>query len=164
MPTEEARINLSKYCKGNGIDVGYGGVSITPNTINVDLVEKCQSRGNDPQHLFGNGRDLYWFKDGVLDYVYSSHLLENFYIEEMLEFLKEWYRVLKKGGYIVLYLPVEKTYREKNKKCNPAHKYLELDAGWFLSNVASKLDVKPIYINTQAGRFSFEMVLQKNGI
>lgn len=172
MPTAEARQSLAKYCQGNGIDVGYGGIAITPNTINLDLPEKKQHGGNDPQHLFGNGKELYWFKDEVLDYVYSSHLLENFYIPEMHEFLKEWFRVLKPGGLIILYLPDQKVYEEHCRKAganhNPAHKYKELSLEWFIESVIKplnkeievyKLDI--IYKNPNAGKFSFELVLRK---
>jgi predicted SAM-dependent methyltransferase len=103
MPTEEVRELVSPFCHGCGIDVGYGGVSVTPNTINVDLPQKRQHGGADPQHLFGSGDDLYWFKDSVLDYVYSSHLLENFLVPRMHRFLREWTRVLRPDGYKKVY-------------------------------------------------------------
>lgn len=167
MPTDEARATLAQYCQGMGVDVGYGGISITPTTINIDLPEKRQHGGDDPQHLYGNGRNLYWFKDGVLDYVYSSHLLENFEINDMVAFIEEWMRVVKKGGRIVLYLPDEQAYREHCHEAganhNPAHKYAELNLEWFKKNVANKFLSRSsfIYQNPQMGKFSFGIVMEK---
>ena len=43
--------------------------------------------------LVPKAKDLYWFRDGVLDYVYSSHLLEDYVDTEAV--LREWLRVLR---------------------------------------------------------------------
>jgi predicted SAM-dependent methyltransferase len=168
MPTDEARTTLAQYCQGMGIDVGYGGMSITPNTINVDLPQKRQHGGDDPQHLYGSGDDLYWFKDGVLDYVYSSHLLENFKIPRMRKFIREWLRVLKPGGYLVLYLPDQQKYEDHCAAAgaphNPAHQYKELNYRWFIENVLEdKWNLSIIHYNEAVGKFSFEIVLKKGG-
>lgn len=169
MPTDEAKATLSKFCGGMGLDVGYGGVSITPNTINVDLPQKRQHGGNDPQHLYGSGDDLYWFRDCVLDYVYSSHLLENFEIKRMEVFIAEWLRVLKPGGYLVLYLPDQQRYEEHcataGAPSNPAHKYKELSYDWFMENVMNQImqdrNLELIHHNKSVGKFSFELVVRK---
>ena len=168
MPTDEARgTALADYCQGMGVDVGYGGMSITPTTINVDLPNKRQHGGNDPQHLYGNGANLYWFKNEVLDYVYSSHLLENFDTSRMLTFLLEWIRVVKIGGHIVLYLPDEQRYRAHclmaGANHNPAHKYEELNLEWFKMQVVYRQSLaKVIYENPQMGKFSFGIVLRRD--
>jgi predicted SAM-dependent methyltransferase len=168
MPTDEARHTLSRFCVGMGLDIGYGGQSITPNTINVDLPEKRQHGGADPQHLFGSGDDLYWFQDGVLDYVYSSHLLENFNIPKMREFISEWLRVLKPGGFLVLYLPDQQRYEEHCARAgapsNPAHKYKELNYDWFMEKVMNQIiqdwNLQLVHYNKSVGNFSFELVVR----
>jgi ADP-heptose:LPS heptosyltransferase len=43
-----------------------------------------------------------------MDWVYSSHLLEH--VDSPIKALTEWWRVLKPGGYMVLYLPHEDHY------------------------------------------------------
>jgi len=43
-----------------------------------------------------------------MDFVFSSHLLEH--LEKPLDALKEWWRVIKQGGYLVLYLPHKDFY------------------------------------------------------
>jgi len=124
--TSKARPRLSKFCQGNGIDLGYGGDPIVPTVITMDLPMPYTKLGDHPQNLAGDARDLYWFKDNVLDYVYSSHLLEDFPPQEMAAVLREWLRVIKVGGVLVLYGPDEQAYRAHCKKTgqdyNPSHK------------------------------------------
>jgi len=63
--------------------------------------------------LAGNAEQLHWFRDGVLDFVYSSHLLEDFVDTEAV--LREWIRVLKPGGRLILFCPDEQVYRRHCK-------------------------------------------------
>ncbi|MDH4270588.1 MAG: methyltransferase domain-containing protein [Candidatus Aminicenantes bacterium] len=124
--TSKARPRLSKFCRGNGIDLGYGGDPIVPSTITLDLPIPYTKLGDHPQNLAGDARDLYWFKDNVLDYVYSSHLLEDFSPQETAAVIREWLRVIKLGGVLVLYGPDEQAYqaycRKKGQVPNPGHK------------------------------------------
>lgn len=43
------------------------------------------------------------FRDGSWDYVLSSHVLEHF--DDPIRALKEWYRVVRPGGYIFIIVP-----------------------------------------------------------
>jgi predicted SAM-dependent methyltransferase len=124
--TSKARPRLSKFCRGNGIDLGYGGDPIVPSAITMDLPSPYTKVGAHAQNLAGDARDLYWLKDNVLDYVYSSHLLEDFSSKETAAVLREWLRVIKVGGVLVLYGPDQQAYlaccREKGNVPNPGHK------------------------------------------
>ncbi len=80
-----------KYCQGQGIDIG-AGLWPLPGAIPVDVW-----RGP------GMGRTILDFKDGSLDYVFSSHCLEH--IENWQEAFSEWLKKLKPGGKVFLYLP-----------------------------------------------------------
>ena len=108
--TCKIRDSVLRFCEGNGVDIGAGGNKIKPSAINIDLEMPYACVGQDVVNLKGDARSLYWFKDGVLDYVYSSHLLEDF--ENKDEVLEEWKRVLKIGGNMILYLPDEQEYRK----------------------------------------------------
>lgn len=55
-----------------------------------------------------NASDLSQFADGSVDKIYASHVLEHFYHtlnNELLNTLKEWYRVLKPGGCLLVSVP-----------------------------------------------------------
>jgi len=45
------------------------------------------------------------FKDGVFEIVYASHVIEHFDFLEGFEVLKEWKRVLKTGGNLIIECP-----------------------------------------------------------
>lgn len=89
---------LMKYAeKGKGCDLGCGHVKIHQNAIgvdiyphkNVDIVHDC--------------RDLWMFKDEELDFIVNSHTLEH--MPDFIAVLKEWTRVLKKGGILAIAAP-----------------------------------------------------------
>jgi len=108
--TQKYREYLVDLLKGkNGVDLGFGGDAVCETSINIDMPRPYTCVGTSPQHLAGDARNLEWFRDGVLDYVYSSHLLEDFPNTE--EILTEWTRVLGTGGYMILNLPHEQKYR-----------------------------------------------------
>lgn len=87
-----------KYCQGKGLDIGYGGDPIVANV-----------RGWDFEH--GDAQLLRGLDDASFDFVYSSHLLEHLPDVELA--LSNWWRVLKPGGYLLLYLPHRDLYEKK---------------------------------------------------
>lgn len=96
------------YCEGNGIDIGSGGDPVVPWAISFDLPRKEFLHYHSDQapanaiHWGGDAASLP-FKDGVCDFVYSSHVIEDFY--DWHPYLIEWARVLKSGGHLVIMLP-----------------------------------------------------------
>jgi len=118
--TSKFRYLFIDYCKGNGIDIGFGGDAVVPEAITIDLKKPYAKCGYSVQNLKGDGLNLYWFKNNTLDYVYSSHLLEDF--ENTKACLLEWKRVIKKGGYLLLLLPNEQRYSKPGRK-NRKHKH-----------------------------------------
>ena len=58
--------------------MGFGGDPIVPNAICMDLPKKYAHYEGHPQHLHGSADNLNWFKDNSLDWVYSSHVFEDF--------------------------------------------------------------------------------------
>lgn len=109
--TSSCRARLAPFCRGNGLDIGAGGDAICPRAICLDRDEGDKRRthvGQDQTHLVGDAANLFWFKDGVLDYVYSSHCLEDFL--DTAAVMKEWLRVIRPGGNLVLFLPDQAAY------------------------------------------------------
>jgi predicted SAM-dependent methyltransferase len=172
LETSKARERLAKYCVGNGIDLGYGGDPITPHAIAMDQpfeFRLTKSEGDHPQNLSGDARNLYWFNDDVLDFVYSSHLLEDFKAEETPIILKEWLRVVKPGGYLVLYGPDEVVYAEHCRRTgqnhNEAHSVPDFGLE-FLKNVLSE-HLNGMYQVVHEVKliddYCFDLVLRKKG-
>lgn len=54
---------------------------------------------------YGDARRQLKFKDNSVDYIYSSHMLEHLFKEEAVFFLKECFRILKKGGSMRICIP-----------------------------------------------------------
>lgn len=161
--TSKVRNSLKIFCNGNGVDIGFGGDPILKSAVTIDLPSPYAKYKNNPLHLRGSGDNLYWFKDNVLDYVYSSHLLEDF--ENTEQIINEWLRVIKPGGNLVLFLPDEQVYREYNKKLgknpnhNHVHDHFSLE---FIKNIIkARDDVKIIHEVAISNIYSFELVLKK---
>ena len=106
--TSQWRHLVVQYCQGNGLDLGAAGDPIVPSAISIDLPLPYAQCGTAPIHWRGDARDLYWLADNCLDYLYSSHLLEDFL--DWTPVLKEWRRVVKPGGYVVLLIPDKDLY------------------------------------------------------
>jgi SAM-dependent methyltransferase len=100
---------FEKYCKGTGLDIGYGGDLICTNAV-----------GWDWEH--GDAQYLEELNNEQFDFVYSSHTLEH--LENPAEAIKNWFRVLKPGGFLILYIPHRDLYEKKSilpSSFNPNH-------------------------------------------
>lgn len=169
METDTARERLERFCRGTGLDVGFGGSAIVPTAICLDREEGNGGRAvnpdSSPTHIVGEADNLRWFRDGVLDYVFSSHCLEDFW--DIKKVLCEWLRVIKPGGYLVLFLPDEQVYRSvtPDNIRNQAHKHENFgldfvkkalfDLGYGESDIAHQLWPVP------NNYYSFDLVVQK---
>jgi len=161
--TSKCRLSLNKFCKGDGIDLGYGGDPIVPTAICMDLPDSYAKYRNNPQHLHGDAKSLFWFNDNVMDYVYSSHVLEDFHDTKSV--LSEWIRVIKPGGSLVLFLPDEQTYRNHCKKLgkpsniNHIHDHFSLT---FVKDILNELNNNEIiHEKYPSNIYSFELVIKK---
>jgi len=105
---------FDKYCRGKGLDIGYGGDL---------LAQNCE--GWDWEH--GDAQYLHGREDAKFDFVYSSHTLEHMVNPDIA--LKNWWRVLKPGGYLILYIPHRDLYEKKKtlpSRWNSNHKHFFL--------------------------------------
>jgi SAM-dependent methyltransferase len=160
--TSKVRASLAPFCAGDGIDVGFGGDPILPSAIAMDLPERYARYLENPQHLHGDASKLHWFRDGVLDYVFSSHVLEDF--QDTAAVLREWLRVLKPGGRLVLFLPDEQTYRAycagQGKPPNAHHVHANFGPE-YLKSCLPPDGIEIEHERFPVGIYSFEMVVRK---
>jgi SAM-dependent methyltransferase len=105
------------YMAGDVIlDIGYRGAfenatPVFPHAIGVDI----DYPGYDGSRLP--------FEDGSVDAVYSSHMLEH--VADYVATIRDWYRVLRVGGFIVCIVPHQFLYEKRRNlpsRWNEDHK------------------------------------------
>jgi ubiquinone/menaquinone biosynthesis C-methylase UbiE len=104
---------FKKYIKGKGIDIGCGSDIITHPSIKSVIPYDLRQ---------GNGELLKDIKKNNFDFVHSSHCLEH--LENWENGIKNWIRVCRVGGYVVIAIPDQYLYEHNifpsiyNKKHN----------------------------------------------
>ena len=114
---ETAKIHdrIAPYVTGHGVDLGCGGwplkvqKSQQNSCIGVDL--GMSQFACDHSDVIADVSNLSMFADEAFDYVYSSHTLEDLPYHEAV--LREWWRILKPGGNLILYLPLTRAAAKK---------------------------------------------------
>jgi len=122
---ESAKIRheLVPYVRGRCLDIGCGAEKVWPHFVGVDSFKDV--------HLFGtpvkadinaDASDLEVFGSEQFDCVFSSHTLEH--IEDYRAALREWWRLVRPGGTLILYLPHRDHYpRIGQPGANVDHKH-----------------------------------------
>lgn len=98
---------------GNGIDIGSGG-----DPIKVDGCVSWDAGGAGKADVDGAGINFYApeyeidsvFESEVFDWVYSSHLLEDFQLSDWIYVLNRWTRILAAGGTMIILVPDRDAY------------------------------------------------------
>lgn len=137
--TRKVRHLVQQYCTGHGIDVGCGGDKITPGCIGFDLSNNYIDYGYSTIDERGDARNLSRYKSGTFDFLYSSHLIEDFPKKETVPVLKEWWRVVKKGGCIVLVFPDQQCYSIEHGGNNPHHSVPNMGLEYMLNRLREAL-------------------------
>lgn len=103
------------YMGGQGLDIGYAGYDDSPVILPTAL-------GIDLDYPGYDGKILP-FEDGQFDYIYSSHCLEH--VDNEIDTITEWFRVIKTHGHLVLVVPHKFLYEKKQSlpsNWNEGHK------------------------------------------
>lgn len=127
--TAKHRKLVEGYCVDTPVlDLGSAGDPIVPHAIQVELPNPyCPyfDRKYPPQ-ILGDAKFLKWFTDGSVATVFSSHLIEDFGADDQVAILREWARVIRIGGHMVILAPEKKRWAEALRKGQPpnlAHKH-----------------------------------------
>jgi predicted SAM-dependent methyltransferase/ADP-heptose:LPS heptosyltransferase len=125
---ESAKIRweIVQYTRGRGLDIGCGPMKQFPHWIGIDN-RKDTGLFNipiTPDVTVKTAEALDLFASGSMDFCFSSHLLEHIDYENVPAALKEWMRVIRHRGYLLLYLPDEDEYPKVGEKdANPDHRW-----------------------------------------
>ena len=120
------RWEIVRWTRGRGLDVGCGPNKAFPHMIGVDNGTDIQLFGHQfkPDVWIDDAADLRLFGTESMDFVFSSHVLEHIPFDKVVKCLKEWLRVIKVNGYLVMYLPDETLYPKVGEPgANPDHKW-----------------------------------------
>lgn len=113
---------VAPYLRGRGLDIGAGDFRVLPHVITVDNLSHSQFGFTQRSDVIADASDLGIFASQSMDFVYSSHTLEH--VVDYKAALKEWWRVLKIDGHLVLYLPHKDFYPNIGVEgANPDHKH-----------------------------------------
>jgi SAM-dependent methyltransferase len=105
---------FARYCRGTGLDVGYGGDLVSANAHGYDI------ENGDAEKLAG-------IPDESFDFVHSSHVLEHMVNVERA--LQNWWRVVSPRGYLLLLVPDRDLYEKRQRlpsRWNADHKHFFL--------------------------------------
>jgi len=131
--TEKVMHLCLPYCRGYGCDVGFGGFKIKPDAVGIDLPQPYTKVGKYKVDIACDlSKEKIPVPDNTYDYVYSSHLIEDF--EDTTAILKEFCRVLKSGGNLILVFPDQLVYERycflKGEAPNPHHVHSNMGLGF----------------------------------
>ena len=163
-PSETAKIRpkVEKYLQGKKIlDYGCGTDKVVPHAIGIDM---RQVPGVDiPIFKLNDVYDLevttYAGEIGTFDAVYSSHFLEHLKNDQRM--LDSWIKLIKVGGFLVLYLPSDLHYDNKSNKEHfqiYTHEQFVQD---FTLQHSDKMKVVEDGLDVGPDRYSFYIVAEK---
>jgi len=139
-----------------GIEIGGAAHNSfhLPNCINVDYTDDMNTVFKlGEEELCGEkmkvdvvaqGDDLP-FEDESQDYVISSHVMEHFF--DPIKALKEWYRVIKPGGFIFIIAPTHYSLAGETRPCTKLQELIDRHEGKL-----KKEDVDMDTLGTFAGK------------
>lgn len=159
------------YCEGLGIDVGCQANKIVPNGavrgncvgIDHDRREVFMKPGSRwTCDMFGDGLNL-GDGDSSLDWVFAGHVLEDQpFPVGTLKMLREFWRVVKNGGYIVLLMPHKRYYPNVgDPEANPAHQrdWLPEELQHFVSGSFVQ-ELQIVQLESFYNKFEFDAVFR----
>lgn len=155
--TASCKPYLQRFCVGQGLDLGCGDEKIRDDAIGVDIkvVTECD--------VIHDASNLGIFGDDSMDYVYSSHLLEDFVNTEAV--LREWIRIIKPNGNLVLFLPNQMAYEEhcaKNSvQPNQDHKHKHFCFEYVVACLPACMNVIHFENPVTYNPYSFSLVCRK---
>jgi len=155
------KYEIPKYTRGRVLDLGSGPWKPYDHFIGMDLMTEWAGLGWKPD-IYGDCTDLSMFASNSLDAVFSSHLLEH--LDNPGKVLREWWRVIKPGGYLVLYLPHADLYPNMGEEgANPDHKhdFRPEDIVEIMQGVGKSWDLVENQTRSEGTEYSFFQVYRK---
>ncbi|HUV65523.1 MAG TPA: methyltransferase domain-containing protein [Sedimentisphaerales bacterium] len=154
---QKCRYRIASYLRGTGLDLGAGDGKVCKEAIGIDI----GGTAADIKLDLSEDRALGIFADGSFDYIFSSHCLEDFKCTEAI--LREWWRVIRPGGHLILYGPDRDYYPNVGTTgANPNH---QVDLYWqdvwkILEGFGNAKKISASRHN-DSNEYSWQLVIQK---
>jgi len=160
----KVRWDIVPYTRGHVLDLGSGPFTPFPHFIAMDKKEQYTLEGKTwSPNIVGDATDLSKLPAGVkFDAVFSSHLLEH--LKNPQQVLMDWWRVIKVGGHLVLYLPHKEFYPnvgEPGANEDHLHDFLPTDIIEFMRNMRTGWDLVVNEDRNEGEEYSFFQVYKK---
>lgn len=152
----KVRFEIVPYVRGRAVDLGCGPWKAFDHMIGIDALP---TGVHGSPNLICDARRLPFLADGSMDCVLASHLLEDY--AEKAPVLAEWVRLLRPGGYLILYLPHPDHYPASGTPgANPAHAPLigPDDLAGIMADVCPDWDLVENQVRTQGDEYSYLQV------
>jgi SAM-dependent methyltransferase len=138
--TSKVRHLVVPFLRGSVLDVGSGGDRVGRLAKSCDLPTPYADTGDDPVDLPCDILDGIPVASDAFDTVYSSHLIEDF--EDTTAILREFVRILKDGGRLILVFPDEEAYRKHcrktGQKLNQRHVHTDMGFEFMKTKMAEE--------------------------
>jgi SAM-dependent methyltransferase len=168
------------YIKGQGIDIGCGRID-TQDGVDTISVDNCIHHDKDDC----DATTMEIYEDNSFDYVYASHVLEH--LDDPITAIKNWYRICKPGGHIIMSIPHRDLYERKKTlpsnwnldhrwfylpfACEPPHTF-SVEGILLATGIKEYWDIQVIDTATNKdkpeehsnGEFSIEVIIKKNEV
>lgn len=164
--TSKVRHWVISYCIGKGCDIGFGGDKISKtNCDGIDFPQPYTYTGKDKVDI---GVDVINNEipvpDNTYDYVYTSHLIEDFV--DTKDALRKFIRILKNKGNLILVFPDQPKYevycREMGVPMNPYHVHANMGFDYMLQqlNELGNISYETLFISNCEVDYNVVMVLR----
>ena len=160
----KCRWEIVQYTRGRGLDIGCGPGKTFSHFIGVDngVDQLLYSIPIKPDVWINDAGDLSVFASQTMDFAVSSHLLEHIPYERVPAVLKEWFRVLKMGGYLSLYLPASGLYPDPGELgANSDHKWAVTKEKVLEAMDALSWDLVDYQLRDQLDEYSHLLIFRK---
>lgn len=162
---KKVRFDIVPFIGRNGFDLGCGASKVFPHFVGLDsnVDRRLFGTPTQPDLAVPSCETMPVFADGVMDTIFSSHLLEH--IDDYRAALREWWRLVKPGGHLILYLPHRDFYPNIGQPgANPDHKHDFLPAD-IIEAMESAGDWDLVVNEARNGgcEYSFLQVYRKGG-
>jgi ubiquinone/menaquinone biosynthesis C-methylase UbiE len=164
--TSKVREMVLPFCIGRGCDIGFGGDKVMKvNCDGIDYPQPYAFAGKDKVDIACDViKGDIPVADNTYDYVYSSHLIEDF--ADTADALKKFIRILRPGGNLILVFPDQPQYemycKEINLPMNPYHVHADMGYDYMKRQLDALpgIQYKELFKSNCAIDYNVVMVLQ----